>query len=143
MTPWTPQPVHPEYCPAAWLAWLAWLRGKDVRGLTTEQARWRLARTGHTGSNAGIVDAIAATLTGTRYVRLDHPGAWEITATIATADLVDIAVTLAAAQRHTPAGVEITVIPTDPATLADLDASYASLAAITATGKTLDQLQFG
>lgn len=137
------QPVHPDHCPAAWLDWLAWLRGKDVRGLTDEQARWRLSCTGRTGSDQGITDAIGSTLTGTRYVRLDHPADWQITATVATTDVVDVAVTLAVAQRHTPAGVNITVSPEDPVTLADLDAAYASLAAIYATGKTLDQMRFG
>ena len=40
-------------------------------------------------------------------------------------------------------GVSLSVVPTSAVTLATIDANYASLAAITATGKNLDELRFG
>ena len=141
----TSHPVDPAYCPAAWLPWLARLLGADITGLTDEQARWYLARRGRSavGSDQGMKDAVAATLTGSRTVTITTPSVWEMTVTVDTAEVVDIAVTLAVAQRNKPAGVDLTVTSSSPVTLADLDADYATLAAIAATGKTLDQLRFG
>ena len=141
----TSHPVDPAYCPAAWLPWLARLLGADITGLTDEQARWYLARRGRSavGSDQGMKDAVAATLTGSRTVTITTPSVWELTVTVDTAEVVDIAVTLAVAQRNKPAGVDLTVTSSSLVTLADLDADYATLAAIAATGKTLDQLRFG
>lgn len=143
--PGVSQPVHPDYTPAGWLPWLASLIGADIRGLSDEQARWYLSRRGRTavGSTAGIKDAVAATLTGTRYVRVDRPSLWTMTVTVATDEIVDVVVTTQAAQRSKPAGVNITLAPLEPVSLAELDAAYASLAAMYATGKNLDQLRFG
>lgn len=139
------QPVDPAVAPGGWLPWLARLLGADITGLTEEQARWYLPRRARAakGSTEGLLDAVAATLTGTRYVRVDRPSLWEVTVTVATLDIVDITVTQEVAQRHTPAGAQLTVAPTEPVTLAQIDAAYADLAGITATGKTLDQLRFG
>ena len=141
----TSHPVDPAYCPAAWLPWLARVLGADITGLTDEQARWYLSRRGRAavGSDQGMKDAVAATLTGTRAVTITTPSVWEMTVTVDTAEVVDIAVTLAVALRNKPAGVDLTVTSSSLVTLADLDASYATLAAIAATGKTLDQLRFG
>jgi hypothetical protein len=139
------QPVDPATTPTEWLPWLARLLGADIAGLTDAQARWYLARRARSakGSMAGIADAVAATLIGTRYVRVDRASLWALTVTVATEDIVDITVTQAAAERHTPAGATLTLTPTTPVTLAQIDATYASLAGITATGKTLNQLRFG
>ncbi len=139
------RPVNPATCPDQWLPWLARLLGTDITGLTPAQARSYLARRGRTavGSDLGLSAAIEATLGGTRYARIDHPGLWQISVTIATDDIVDLPITQAVAARHCPAGATITVTPAEPVTLAAIDATYASLAAITATGKTLDQLRFG
>lgn len=137
------EPVRSEHCPAAWLGWLGWLRGRDVRGLTTESARWLLSRTSRTGSDGGLADAVAATLTGTRYVRVDHPSLWVIEVVVVAGEVADVNLTQSVAQRSKPAGVSLTVVPTSAVTLATIDANYASLAAITATGKNLDELRFG
>lgn len=137
------EPVRPEHCPVAWLGWLGWLRGRDVRGLTTESARWLLSRTSRIGSDQGLADAVAATLTGTRYVRVDHPSLWVIEVVVVAGEVADVNLTQSVAQRSKPAGVSLTVVPTSAVTLATIDANYASLAAITATGKNLDELRFG
>lgn len=139
------EPVHPDYCPAAWLPWLARLLGADIRGLTEAQARWYLTRhsAAKVGSDAGLALAVAASLKNTRYVAVTHPSLWEITVTISNDDLVDIALTTAVATRNKPAGTRLTLNPLDPVTLAELDTAYSSLAAVYATGKTLDQLRFG
>lgn len=139
------RPVDPDTTSPAWLPWLARLLGADITGLTETQARWYLARRARSakGSTAGIIDAVAATLTGTRYVRVDYPSLWAVTVTVATADIIDITITQAVAARHTPAGATLTLAPTAPVTLAQIDAAYASLAGITATGKTLEQIRFG
>lgn len=141
----TVQPVHPQYCPTDWLPMLAWILGADIRGLTDAQSRWYLSRIGDAppGSATGVAVAVAATLTGDRYVRVDVPSAWAMTVTISAHEIVDIGLTTLVAQRTKPAGVNLTLTPADPVTLAELASSYASLAAITATGKTLDQLRFG
>lgn len=139
------QPADPAYCPAAWLPMLAWMLGGDIRGLTDEQARWYLSRVGDAppGSLRGVAVAVAATLTGDKYVRVEAPSMWAMSVTVAIDEAPDIALTTLVAQRTKPAGVNLTVNPADPVTLADLAVSYASLAAVTATGKTLDQLRFG
>ena len=139
------EPVNPATCPAAWLPWLAFLLGADISGLTDESARWYLAhpdRSAH-GTDKGVRAAVGATLTGTRTVTIVHTGMWTMTVTVATAEVVDVALTVAVAQRSAHAGVEVTVAPDSPVTLADLNAGYADLAAIYATSKTLDQLRFG
>jgi hypothetical protein len=138
-------PVNPATCPPGWLPWLAFLLGADITGLTDESARWYLThpdRAAH-GTDRGIKAAVGATLTGSRAVTIEHTGTWTTTLTVATAEVVDIALTLAVAQRSCHAGVDVTVTPDTPVTLAGLNAGYASLAAIYATGKTLDQLRFG
>lgn len=139
------QPVDPAYAPSGWLPMLAWMLGGDIRGLTDEQARWYLSRIGDAppGSRQGVAVAVAATLTGARYVAVDCPSMWTMTVSISVDEAPDIGLTTLVAQRTKPAGVNLTVTPSDPVTLADLAVSYASLAAITATGKTLDQLRFG
>lgn len=139
------EPVDPATCPAAWLPWLAFTLGANITGLTDESARWYLAhpdRAAH-GTDRGLRAAVGATLTGTRTVTISHAGTWEVAVTVAAAEVVDIALTLAVAHRSVHAGVDVTVSPDAAVTLADLDAAYASLAAIYATGKTLDQLRFG
>lgn len=139
------QPVDPEYAATGWLPTLAWILGGDIRGLTDAQARWYLSRIGAAppGSAIGVAVAVAATMTGDRYVRVDTPSTWTMTVTVATQEILDIDLTTLVAQRTKPAGVHLTLSPADPVTLAELNASYPSLAAITASGKTLDQLRFG
>lgn len=141
----TSHPVDPAYSPAAWLPWLARLMGADITGLTDEQARWYLARRGRSavGSEQGIKDAVAATLSGARAVTITTPSTWEMTITVDAAEVLDSAVTLAVARRNKPSGVRLTVTTSTLVTLADIDAGYTDLAEITSTGKTLDQLRFG
>jgi hypothetical protein len=137
--------VDPATCPAAWLPWLARTLGADITGLTDESARWFLAhpdRAAH-GTDKGIKAAVGATLTGTRTVTVMRTGTWTVTLLVKPSEVVDIALTLAVAQRSCHAGVQVTVAPSAPYTLADLNSDYASLAAVYASGKTLDQLRFG
>lgn len=138
------QPVDPAHCRPDWLPLLAALTGADIAGLSTQQARYYLANPrGRVGSARGVADAVAATLTGTRFVAVTCPSMWEMTVTISTADITDIDQTTSIAQRAKPAGVQLTIAPLGAVTLAQLSATYANLAAITATGKTLDLLRFG
>jgi len=138
-------PVNPATCPAPWLPWLALMLGADITGLTDASARWFLAhpdRAAH-GTDKGMKAAVGATLTGTRAVTIVHTDRWTMTVLVDTSEVVDTALTLAVAQRSAYAGVNVTVTPSTVYTLADLDGDYATLAAIYATGKTLDQLRFG
>lgn len=141
----TGRQVDPDYAPGSWLPWLARVLGANVDGLSEEQARYYLSHRGRSavGSDAGLVAAIGATLTGSRYVKVEHTGPWEITVTLIASEVPDIGLTTEIAQRKSPAGARVVLNPTDPVTLADLKASYGTLADITATGKTLDNLRFG
>ena len=141
----TGRQVDPATAPPSWLPWLARILGANVDGLSEEQARYYLGHRGRAavGSDAGLIAAIAATLTGDRYVKLERTGPWEITVTLAASEVPDIGLTAEVAQRKSPAGVRVILAPADLVTLADLKAGYGTLADITATGKTLDNLRFG
>lgn len=139
------EPVSPDYTPASWLPWLARLLGADISGLRELDARWFLSQLGktETGSLRGMRTAVGATLTGTRSVAVTRQSLWEMTVTVDDAEVVDIALTQAVAQRTKPAGVNLSVVTDSLATIDSLATSYTTVAGIAATGKNLDLLRFG
>ena len=144
----TSEPVNPTTSPAGWLPWLGWLMGVPTTGLDTTNARWYLSRAGAQahGSAAGIKAAVQATLTGERYCQVTTAvggDPWAIEVQVNSAEVVDSAATLRAALFEKPAGANLTVTTSTPATWDDLAASYTTWAGVEATGKTYDELRFG
>jgi hypothetical protein len=144
----TSEPVNPATAPAGWLPWLGWLIGVPVEGMATADARWYLSRAGAQahGSAAGIQAAVQATLSGTRYCQVTTAvggDPWAIEVQVNSDEVVDSAATLAAAMREKPAGANLTLTSSTPATWADLATSYTTWGGVEATGKTYDELRFG
>lgn len=144
----TCEPVNPATTPASWLGWLGWLIGVPIVDLDTTQARWYLSRAGAQahGSAAGMKAAVQATLTGDRFCTVETAvggDPWAITVTVDSSEVSNSVVTTRAAMREKPAGANLTLTTSNPATWDDLATSYSTWAGVEATGKTYDELRFG
>lgn len=144
----TCEPVNPATTPASWLGWLGWLIGVPIVDLDVTQARWYLSRAGAQahGSAAGMKAAVQATLTGDRFCTVETAvggDPWAITVTVDSSEVIDSGVTTRAAMREKPAGANLTLTTSAPATWDDLATSYTTWAGVEATGKTYDELRFG
>lgn len=137
--------ANPALTPPGLLDLITALAGVDSTGIPSGNLRDFLASTTahYRGSAAAIVDQVARTLTGSKYILIECPYAGHVqkmrvatyaTETPATAD------TAAAVVREAPAWLALTVETLTGITYTVLLSRYSTYAALTATGLTYAEL---
>lgn len=136
--------ADPDLADARWLSWLAQLVGIDGSALTTPELRAAIKATGfRTASTGGLIEAVEATLTGTKRVAIRrHVGGdpWVLYVDTWAAETPDPDLTDAVAEAQRPAGVASTSfhrtlagatyddLKNEFGTYADLEAEFATSA---------------
>lgn len=104
--------ADPADADAAWLPWLAQLVGVDTETMSVPEMRVAIAATNfRAGTRAGIIEAVAGTLTGTKRVTLHRHvdgDPWQLFVDTWAAETPDPDLTDAVAEGQKPAGVALT-----------------------------------